>query len=198
MDYTLLKTNPIAEEMSKKPFYVEETVLWACDGGVNEYQDPLFTRQESVLTQTRHTTKNKRKKLHHISPRNKRAYAKQSTQKMSKRFKEDLYDMNNVVFYDTRIQSINNPAVSRETHPSKIFIPEFKVMNNEFYKDIDINDILENDDEAHYTDMHRPYEIAENCNKFLDNGQGLPEELKGGLKIRIKLPSNSNELPFLI
>lgn len=203
------KARSNTEEIMKKPFYISEPVLWACDGGASEFPDPLFTRHESVLTQEKCSVRiprirrdrNKSKQFHKVSLRGKQKRMKKSglvNEKANKRFKEDLYDMNNVVFFDTRVHAITSPTVNKQIAPPKIFIPDYKVVDYAFYKEVDENEMLENDDEVYYEEMHRAYELAENCNKFLDCGQGLPEELKGGLKIKIKLPSNSNELPSLI
>eukprot|EP00826_Nyctotherus_ovalis_P065361 TRINITY_DN9607_c0_g1_i4.p1 TRINITY_DN9607_c0_g1~~TRINITY_DN9607_c0_g1_i4.p1 ORF type:complete len:203 (-),score=42.16 TRINITY_DN9607_c0_g1_i4:134-742(-) len=194
----------IAEETSKKVFFVAEAVPWASVGDSENFPDPLFARQESVLAQDHAVKKLKAGCRIAAAPQRKsRARrkvalkSKSGVKKGNKRFKEDLYDMSNVVFFDTRAQNAGKPVVSLKT-PPKISIPDFKILENTYYEEADVNEILESDGEIHYTEMHRPYELAENCNKFLDNGQGLPEELKGGLKIRIKLPSKAGELPSLI
>eukprot|EP00826_Nyctotherus_ovalis_P030251 TRINITY_DN2408_c0_g1_i8.p1 TRINITY_DN2408_c0_g1~~TRINITY_DN2408_c0_g1_i8.p1 ORF type:complete len:198 (+),score=38.43 TRINITY_DN2408_c0_g1_i8:132-725(+) len=194
------KERTIEEEARKKPFYIVESIPWASDSGSNQCPDPLFTRRESVLAHQSVTNKSLHAKnpLDRIAARKKRRSARRSSlarEKGSKRLKEDLYDANNVVFFETRMHPVT-VSIKKEASAPKIFIPDFKAVDTEYYKDVD--EMIEEDDEARYSEMHRPYELAESCYKFLDSGQGLPEELKGGLKIKIKLPSNPNELPLLI
>ena len=174
----------VGEEIKKKPFYETESMLWMCNE--NEYPDSLFTRHESVLLKIP-----KRGKINNSTLRKRRRSTKLIDKKLNKRFKEDLYDINNMVYFDKRVNGIES-----DKRQIKICIPEFKVISNEEYKEV--NEVIEDDDEMRYTEMHRPYELAESCHKFLNGGQGLPKELKGGLKIKIKLPTTPNELPFLI
>lgn len=216
------KSRVISESMKKRPFCTQEHVAWSYNGDSNEFRDVLFTRQESILTQEGYSelnpakqykslqlknTKN-HKTLHDPPTRSHRNSLKikkrkvdvewETIRKTNKKLKEDLYDMNNMIFFDTKSCSINISDNNKTDSTHKIYIPEFKVIDSSYYRDVEEDEMEENDEEMMYTEMHRPYELAESCDKFLDSGQGLPEELKGGLKITIKLPKTPDELPSLI
>ena len=75
---------------------------------------------------------------------------------------------------------------------NQILVPEYKTLLNTFYADGGLDNggsevEEEEEEEERYVSMHRPYELAESCGNFLNEGQGLPEEFKGGLTVRLKL-----------
>ena len=198
-------------EFVKKPFYTSEFVYW---GDSNDLQKPNFTRHESVaseyysLISTKHhkrtkpETAKKHKQFHRLLLKSKEGIMEnrrtlKEDKESKKKLKEDLYDVNNVIFFDSKNVTIPKKDNIKE-QGNKIYIPEFKPLDKSFYKNMEEDCEMENEEESWYEEMHRPYELAESCNKFLDSGQGLPEELKGGLKIRIKLPKGPNELPSLL
>ena len=184
-----------------------EAISWVHDPSCNDYANLGFTRQESVLTQagicSKQTKKHKIENHRKNKSSNKNKYDFSSLKKIikgnNKKYKEDLYDLNNVIFLDSHINSACKFERQKEDEAPKIFIPEFRALDISYYKDTGESDNkCENDFESKYLEMHRPYELSESIYKFLDSGQGLPEELKNGLKIKIKLGKTPNELPSLM
>ncbi len=110
--------------------------------------------------------------------------------------------MDNVVFTSGRDAACNkctDRAVEKKGLP--IQIPQYRVLDSSYYdyvgEEEDGDDEVEGREET-YGEWHRPYEVSEACGRFLNCGQGLSDVFKDGLKIKLRLPKNSGELPSII
>lgn len=89
----------------------------------------------------------------------------------------------------------SSKAIPKEEKPEQqrcqnIIVPEFKVLNNDYYLLTELDDKINMEQEENYAEVHKLYEMSEMCGHFLNVGQGLPEALKDGLKVKLHFPVN--------
>ena len=106
----------------------------------------------------------------------------------NKKKKIDCYSIENIVVSETNsprktqnsLMMIKNSSV----HCSNIIVPDFVVIPESYYlPSLDRDSANENEEESHYSQRHKNYELAEMCGYFLNVGQGIPKELESGLKV---------------
>jgi len=119
--------------------------------------------------------------------------------KITKKQKEDIYSVKNMVFVETRGKKCcpnidEKPKMLNQVQNSQIFVPEFKVLGQEFYNEKNESDPVE---KIEYEEIHRKYELSESCNSFLGSGSDTPDLFKDGLVVKIILPK-IGELPSII
>ena len=116
-----------------------------------------------------------------------------------KKVEETTYNIDNIIS-----TGITKPVLMSLERKPIIGIPEFKVIDKNFYNgelmvcSLDNDQDVEDDLDERYNEMHKGHELAEIYNKFSRTGEVLPESIKDGLKIRIRLPKDKESLPSLI
>ena len=131
---------------------------------------------------------------------------KSAAKRINRRIKQDVYSIYNVVLTSSMsskipMQSIQALDANCPRESNKILIPQFRVITEGDYNidpQLDIDVDPQEDLDQHYIALHKPYEMAEICNKYLDNGHDLPPAWRNGLKVRIRLPPTFGELPTLL
>ncbi len=131
-----------------------------------------------------------------------KAKEKLAARRLRRKARDDLYSIDNVVLTSGRGKICDaaegEDAFCQQT-ATLIPVPQFQIVSGAYYDEDKLgegSEEMENDNK--YEELHRPYELAEACHRFLNCGQGLPETFKGGLRIKLRLPKNSNELPSII
>ena len=117
---------------------------------------------------------------------------------MRKKARDDIYSIENVVYTSGKRSMCKVSSENDAGDKRHILVPEFRVLNEGFYKEEPSDGEIEVDTDNRYEGIHGPYELAESCNRYFNNGLELPDSFKGGLKIKLHLPQNSSELPLLI
>jgi len=122
------------------------------------------------------------------------------TKRIKRKMKDDVYSISNVVFTSARGNKGSKkplPTCPKNKTEQQILIPQYKVLEKSYYDDPECEEV-EADDNEQYQKMHRQYELAEACHRYLYNCQEVPDSFKGGLKIKLQLPKDSTELPLII
>lgn len=111
---------------------------------------------------------------------------------LKKQAKKDIYSIDNVVITGFSAPEVKSPP---KQHYQNIIVPEYKIINNtqHLLPEVEEEKSIEEDSESCYTEIHKSYEMAEMCGYFLNAGQGLPEALKDGLKVKLIVPERIKE-----
>lgn len=122
-----------------------------------------------------------------------------NSKRLRKQSTKDIYSIDNVIITDIMTPTRKNKEkMDIDIHCQNIILPEFKLLNESYYSHPgnDDENLLEIEDETElqYENIHKLYEMSEMCGHFLNIGQGLPNELKDGLKVTLKLSEESGEI----
>ena len=124
--------------------------------------------------------------------------------RLSRRLRQDLYSVDNVVLLrgSTKHSGMQLWEQGQPQCLPKIYTPEYRVIHSCEWELLEPQDAeqseAESDLDEHYATLHKPYEIAEMCNRCLSHGGELPPGWNTGLKVRIRLPTTPGHFPSLL
>ena len=118
-----------------------------------------------------------------------------ASKRAKKRTHDSIYNIDNIVSSSHKIscnELFPKEANGVQSGAKQILVPDCKFLSTDFYshcEEEEENNEVENEEQ--YEEVHRKYEVAESCGHFFKYGQELPLEFKTGLKVTLRLPTDS-------